>query len=83
VLNGLVKRFGSVTALDGISFEVARGSVFGFLAANGAGKTTTMRIVLDILRPDSGTVTWDREAAAADAPRERWGASSHSTRRSW
>ncbi len=72
VLDGLVKRFGSVTALDGISFEVARESVFGFLGANGAGKTTTMRIVLDILRPDSGTVTWDGELAA-DAPRETWG----------
>jgi ABC-type multidrug transport system ATPase subunit len=41
VLDGLVKRFGKVTALDGISFRVERGSVFGFLGANGAGKTTT------------------------------------------
>ena len=59
VLDGLVKRFGAVTALDGISFEVPKGEVFGFLGANGAGKTTTMRIVLDILRPDAGTATWD------------------------
>jgi ABC-2 type transport system ATP-binding protein len=72
VLDHLVKRFGSVTALDGISFEVARGSVFGFLGANGAGKTTTMRIVLDILRPDSGTVSWEGEPAA-EASRETWG----------
>ena len=59
VLDNLTKRFGSVVALDGISFRVERGQVFGFLGANGAGKTTTMRIILDILRPDSGTATWD------------------------
>ena len=72
VLDGLVKRFGKITALDGISFQVERGSVFGFLGANGAGKTTTMRIVLDILKADAGTVTWNGEPAA-DAPRETWG----------
>jgi ABC-2 type transport system ATP-binding protein len=72
VLDGLVKRFGAVTALDGISFEVPRGDVFGFLGANGAGKTTTMRIVLDILRPDSGTVTW-AGTPNTEVPRETWG----------
>jgi ABC-2 type transport system ATP-binding protein len=72
VLDGLVKRFGRITALDGISFQVERGSVFGFLGANGAGKTTTMRIVLDILKPDAGTVSWDGEPAD-EAPRETWG----------
>ena len=72
VLDGLVKRFGAVTALDGISFEVARGSVFGFLGANGAGKTTTMRIVLDILRPDAGTASWVG-TPTTDVPRETWG----------
>ena len=72
VLDGLVKRFGRITALDGISFQVERGSVFGFLGANGAGKTTTMRIVLDILKPDAGSVTWDGQPAD-EAPRETWG----------
>jgi ABC-2 type transport system ATP-binding protein len=72
VLDGLVKRFGAVTALDGISFEVPRGEVFGFLGANGAGKTTTMRIVLDILRPDAGTATW-AGTPTTDVPRETWG----------
>jgi ABC-2 type transport system ATP-binding protein len=72
VLDGLVKRFGTVTALDGISFEVPRGQVFGFLGANGAGKTTTMRIVLDIFRPDAGTVTW-AGTPSTDVPRETWG----------
>ena len=72
VLDGLVKRFGAITALDGISFEVPRGEVFGFLGANGAGKTTTMRIVLDILRPDAGTATW-AGTPTTDVPRETWG----------
>ena len=72
VLDGLVKRFGSVTALDGISFEVPRGEVFGFLGANGAGKTTTMRIVLDILRPDAGSAFW-AGTPTTDVPRETWG----------
>ncbi len=72
VLDGLVKRFGAVTALDGISFQVPRGEVFGFLGANGAGKTTTMRIVLDILRPDAGTATW-AGTPTTQVPRETWG----------
>jgi ABC-2 type transport system ATP-binding protein len=72
VLDGLVKRFGAITALDGISFEVPRGQVFGFLGANGAGKTTAMRIVLDILRPDAGTATW-AGMPNTDVPRETWG----------
>jgi ABC-2 type transport system ATP-binding protein len=72
VLDGLVKRFGQITALDGISFRVERGSVFGFLGANGAGKTTTMRIVLDILKADTGTVTWGG-VSSTDVPRETWG----------
>src|SRR3990172_5726580 len=72
VLDNLTKHFGPITALDGISFSVERGQVFGFLGANGAGKTTTMRIVLDILRPDSGTVTW-AGTPSTDVPRKTWG----------
>src|SRR3990172_5830585 len=72
VLENLTKRFGPVVALDGISFTVERGQVFGFLGANGAGKTTAMRIILDILRPDSGTATWDG-TPTTDVPRRTWG----------
>lgn len=72
VLDSLSKRFGETQALDGISFAVEPGQVFGFLGANGAGKTTTMRIVLDILRPDAGTVTW-RGRPAHELPRRTWG----------
>ncbi|MGZ6257868.1 MAG: ABC transporter ATP-binding protein [Candidatus Limnocylindrales bacterium] len=72
VIDSLRKRFGDVQALDGISFAVRPGQVFGFLGPNGAGKTTTMRIVLDILHPDDGSVTW-KGAPAASAPRRTWG----------
>ncbi len=58
VVDHLSKRFGSVVALDELTFEVASGQVFGFLGANGAGKTTTMRITLGVLEADGGTVTW-------------------------
>src|SRR6185369_17980382 len=51
---------------------VEPGQVFGFLGANGAGKTTTMRIILDILRADSGTTTWQGKPTA-EAPKGTWG----------
>ena len=54
----LSKRYGAVQALDGVSFVAQPGQVFGFLGPNGAGKTTTMRIVLDIIHADAGSVTW-------------------------
>ena len=72
VIDGLRKRFGEVQALDGVSFEVQPGEVFGFLGANGAGKTTTMRIVLGLMRADEGTVAWN-DRPARDWPRRTWG----------
>jgi ABC-2 type transport system ATP-binding protein len=72
VIDGLRKRFGEVQALDGVSFQVRPGEVFGFLGANGAGKTTTMRIILGLMRADSGTVTWNGRPAR-DWPRRTWG----------
>jgi ABC-2 type transport system ATP-binding protein len=51
---GLTKRFGSFLAVNGVSFQVRRGSIFGFLGPNGAGKTTTMRVLLGLLAPTSG-----------------------------
>jgi ABC-2 type transport system ATP-binding protein len=50
----LVKRFGSVVALDGVSFEVKRGTVTGLLGPNGAGKTTAVRILTTLLKPNAG-----------------------------
>ena len=55
-LRDLVKTFGPHRAVDGISLEVSRGLIFGLIGPNGAGKTTTIRMILDIIRPDSGEV---------------------------
>jgi ABC-2 type transport system ATP-binding protein len=57
-LNGLVRRFGDVVALDDVSFSVQAGQMVGFVGPNGAGKTTAMRIALGVLRPDAGEVRW-------------------------
>ncbi|MFD4469650.1 ABC transporter ATP-binding protein [Rhodococcus sp. NPDC058505] len=51
------KRYGDVTALDDLSFEVNPGEIFGFVGSNGAGKTTTMRIILGVLTADGGSVS--------------------------
>ena len=53
----LSKRFGDFTAVDRISFDVARGEIFGFLGANGAGKTTAMRMLCGLSYPSSGCGT--------------------------
>ncbi len=55
-ITGLVKTFGRTRALDGLDLEVTKGEVHGFLGPNGAGKTTAIRIMLGLLRADSGTV---------------------------
>ncbi len=72
LLDGLSKRFGSVVALDDLSFEVPRGQIFGFLGANGAGKTTTMRIVVGVLEADAGTIRWNGTDHRS-LPRRTWG----------
>jgi ABC-2 type transport system ATP-binding protein len=56
-IDHLTKRYGAVTAVDGLSFEVGPGRVTGFLGPNGAGKTTTLRMLLGLAAPDSGTAT--------------------------
>ena len=68
-LDGLTRRYGSLTALDQLSFSVSPGHVTGFLGPNGAGKTTTMRAVFGLTALDAGTIRWDgapvRHTAAA------------------
>ncbi|RFU23051.1 ATP-binding cassette domain-containing protein [Geodermatophilus marinus] len=56
VVEGLVKRFGATTALDGVDLTVAEGTVLGLLGPNGAGKTTVVRILTTLLQPDAGRV---------------------------
>ena len=56
VAQGLTKSYGSVRALRGVHLEVKHGEIFGFLGPNGAGKTTTIRCMLDLIRPDGGTL---------------------------
>lgn len=55
VVKNLAKAFGAFIAVDGISFEVSRGEIFGFLGANGAGKTTAMRMLCGLSKPTSGS----------------------------
>jgi len=55
-LEGLTKRYGSFTAVDGLDLRVRRGEIFGFLGPNGAGKTTTIRMVAGVLQPTKGRV---------------------------
>ena len=57
IIDTLVKSYGKVQAVRGISMSVVRGEIFGFLGPNGAGKTTTIRCMLDVIRPTSGTMS--------------------------
>ncbi|MEM0231382.1 MAG: ATP-binding cassette domain-containing protein [Candidatus Woesearchaeota archaeon] len=62
----LVKHFGKIKAVDGISFHVNRGEIFAFLGPNGAGKSTTIKMLTTLLRPDRGTVLIDEVDAIRD-----------------
>src|SRR5579859_5445268 len=72
VVEHINKSFGQFQAIKDLSMEVQEGAIFGFLGANGAGKTTTMRMILDILRPDSGSITWNGQDVSK-VPRHYWG----------
>ena len=68
----LVKSFGATRAVDDVSFAVEQGEIFGLLGPNGAGKTTTIRLILDIFKPDQGTVSI-LEGSMTEAKKERIG----------
>jgi ABC-2 type transport system ATP-binding protein len=66
VVEHINKTFGDFHVIKNLSMEVREGTIFGFLGANGAGKTTTMRMILDILRPETGSITWNGTAVRKD-----------------
>lgn len=74
-VQGLSRRYGSVTALDGVDFEVPAGQILGFMGPNGAGKTTTLRILAGLLAPTTGTaqVAGYTVGAPGDRSREHLG----------
>ena len=75
VAEALTKRYGSLTAVDGLSFALDAGTVTGFLGPNGAGKTTTLRVLLGLARPTSGSaLVFDRPYAELERPALRVGA---------
>ncbi|MCQ6273387.1 ABC transporter ATP-binding protein [Bacillus sp. V3B] len=68
-LNQVTKKFGKFTAVDQLSISIPEKEIFGFLGANGAGKTTTFRMILGILNPSGGSITWDgREINYSTSP---------------
>jgi ABC-2 type transport system ATP-binding protein len=71
-VRALCKRYGEVAALDGVEFDVPKGTVMGLLGPNGAGKTTIVRILATVLAPDSGTVRVGGVDALADPGRARY-----------
>ncbi|MHC4598237.1 MAG: ABC transporter ATP-binding protein [Planctomycetota bacterium] len=70
---GLVKRFGELKALDGVSFRVERGEIFGLLGPNGAGKTTAISILAGLLKPDGGKAEVASHPAGEKGSRSRLG----------
>lgn len=71
-VDSVSKRFGSVQAVDNVSFAVPTGRVCGLLGSNGAGKTTTMRMIMRIFHPDQGTISWNG-APISDETRKGFG----------
>jgi ABC-type multidrug transport system ATPase subunit len=86
---GLTRRFGDVTVVDDVSFDVPRGQLTGFVGGNGAGKTTTMRMVMGLLGLHGGEVRWDDRSrlptgdASATCPRSVVSTRSRRSSTSW
>ena len=69
-IEGLTKRFGGLTAVNGISFELRRDQIVGLIGPNGAGKTTLLRLITKILKPDAGSIVLDGEELSRLRPWE-------------
>jgi len=72
LIRNVHKSYAGIPVISNLSMEVAENSIFGFLGPNGAGKTTTMRMILDIIRPDTGNITW-RGQSVQTIDRQFWG----------
>jgi ABC-2 type transport system ATP-binding protein len=70
-IRNLTKRFGEITAVDGVSLDVRQGEVFGFLGPNAAGKSTTVKLAATLLTPDEGTVIVDGHDVLEEGPEVR------------
>ena len=82
-VRGLVKRYGELTAVDGVDLTVNAGDVYGYLGPNGAGKTTSLRMMLGLIRPTAGTVRlFGRDPQAERRARSRASPASSRRRRS-
>ena len=66
-INNLFKRYGEQVAVDKLSFEINKGEIFGLLGPNGAGKTTTVKMIVGMLKPDSGTIEVNGVNAVTDS----------------
>ena len=69
-ISNLAKSYGSIKALNGISFDVPKGCVFGILGPNGSGKTTTLGIILDVLKANSGSFKWFDKPSSPDTRKQ-------------
>src|SRR3989454_3544302 len=69
-IDALTKRFGGLTAVNAVSFELSRDQIVGLIGPNGAGKTTLLRLITKILRPDSGRIVFNGEDVSALRPWE-------------
>lgn len=69
-LNGITKFYGSIKALEAVSFEIPEGSVFGILGPNGSGKTTLLSIVMDVLKASKGNYSWFGESPSEKQRRQ-------------
>lgn len=66
VVESVRKQFGDIIALDGVSLQVNPGQLVGFLGPNGAGKTSTMRVIMGLVSPDAGSVSWNGERISGE-----------------
>lgn len=72
-VQNISKNYGPVRALDNVSFDVPKGSVFGILGPNGSGKTTMLGIVMDVLKPTAGNFSWNGHPGTSETQRRQIG----------